>query len=104
MWAKLDREYGKHGKIVQLVLGDLKALSKPDDLDYKKQVTMIRTVQTAVKDLTELNRGYEVKNQTVLDELERKMSNEMFKRWNLLLHNPASPVKLEDLPFSLSTS
>ena len=92
LWKELDKVFGRTQKIVSQVLKEVDGLTKPDDDEFKKQVVLIRTIQKAVKDLQELKCEYEIKNQTILQKLEGKVSNEMFKRWNLRLHDPSKPV------------
>ena len=93
LFDELEKVFGNKEKIITMILKEVRNLKKPLDSEFKKQVALIRTVQRAVKDLTDLKSEYEIKNQTVLDELENKLPPKSFERWNFIIHDPAKPIK-----------
>ena len=74
LFDELEKVFGNKEKIITMILKEVRNLKKPLDSEFKKQVALIRTVQRAVKDLTDLKSEYEIKNQTVLDELREQVT------------------------------
>ena len=69
------------------MLGDVRALTKPMDHEYSKQVALIRAIKKAVMDLTTLEAKSTINNVTALNSLESMLPPKVFNRWKLKLHD-----------------
>ena len=79
VWNRLDNKYGRSDKIVDQVLSEIKSLTKSDTAG--NILHMIQIVERAYRDLDSLGMGSEMKNSSVISDIEGSMSPQMRYEW-----------------------
>ena len=83
VWKRLDNKYGRSDKIVDQVLNEIKSLPKSDIAG--NILNMIKIVERAYRDLDSLGMGSEMKNSSVISDIEGSMSPQMRYEWIKLI-------------------
>ena len=80
IWDRLDHLYGNKGKLVDLILQDIKSLPFSKD-DSKVTLQMIKIIERAQWDLIRLDAEDEMCNSTIISIIEQRMPYKMKEDW-----------------------
>ena len=81
IWKRLDKRFGNEGRLVDVLLSDVKNIEYCNDENEETILHMIKTIERAYTDLTAINKTHEMNNTTIIAMIEEKMSEEMYKEW-----------------------
>lgn len=86
MQKRLDQKYGSPRKIVDLITGDLRALSPVSKGDGKGLIKMIETVKRCFLDLKRMNLQAEINFTNVWGLVERVMPSTQKREWVAVIY------------------
>ncbi|XP_068214422.1 uncharacterized protein [Palaemon carinicauda] len=81
MWDRLNEAYGNEGKLIDAILGDIRAYKPLNDSDDRKLINLINTVEKVWLDVSNLNLTTELENTTVLTQVERLLPSVLKREW-----------------------
>ncbi|KAJ8033781.1 hypothetical protein HOLleu_24140 [Holothuria leucospilota] len=81
IWQRLDERYGTRSKLVDVVIGDLVKHRVVKEGDDRKLVEFIDLVEASYRNLERAGLQGEMANSRVIGEIEKKLPEELFKRW-----------------------
>ena len=92
IWQRLDKRFGNKGRLVDVILADVKNIDYCNDENEETTLQMIKTIERAYTDLTAMDKTNEMNNTTIIAMIEEKMSKEMYKEWIVII-TKGNPVK-----------
>ncbi|XP_068225322.1 uncharacterized protein [Palaemon carinicauda] len=81
MWDRLNEAYGNEGKLIDAILGDIRAYKPLNDSDDRKLINLINTVEKVWLDVSNLSLTTELENTTVLTQVERLLPSVLKREW-----------------------
>ena len=94
MCHRLDEKYGCPEKLVDCILGELKALKKIPEGDVNKLVKMIEMVERLWLDLSKMNMGSEMNTTMMISFVEKLLPDLQRREWAIY----RQIIKLSDKP------
>ena len=80
-WARLDAKYGDEGKMIDLVMSDIKRMAPASDQHPKTVLEMIATIENAYRDLKCLGLENEMRNATIVSLIEERLPDKVKDKW-----------------------
>ena len=85
IWKRLDKRFGNEGRLVDVLLSDVKNIDHCNDENEETILAMIKTIERVYTDLNAINKPYEMNNTTIIAMIEEKMSEEMYREWIIII-------------------
>ena len=80
MWQRLEEQYGIEGKIVEIVLNDIKHCKPVRENEERRLLNFIDIIEEAYLELKYLGRESEIKNSTTISIIEEKLPDELRRK------------------------
>ena len=77
MWTRLDEKYGDEGKMVDIILADVKNFKRIKDNENKRLLQFIDVLEKLNLEMKNLGRDSELQNTTIVNIIERKLPNDL---------------------------
>ena len=84
VWSRLDQKYGNTGKLLDIILSDVKKLSRNEN-SSDDSLRMIAVVEKAYRDLQRLGKENELYNGTTISIIEESLTTKMDDEWIKLI-------------------
>ena len=81
MWQRLDERFSDAGKIVEIVLNDIKFFKPVKEHEEKRLLSFIDIIEKASLELKYLGREAEIKNSTIISIIEEKLPDDLRRKW-----------------------
>ena len=99
MWKRLDEKYGDEGKMVDIILADVKNFKQIKDNENKRLIQFIDVLEKVNLEMKFLGRESELQNTTIVNIIERKLPNDLKMKWIERIYEQNSRVdKLNKFP------
>ncbi|XP_049321149.1 uncharacterized protein LOC111193301 [Astyanax mexicanus] len=89
----LENRYGNKSSIAMEIVESLEKIPAVQESQPRKVIDLIRTVEKALVDLTELEDTGAIKNPLVIKSIESKLPDSVKKDWLIFMVNPSNGVK-----------
>ena len=96
MWRRLEERYGDEGKIVEIVLNDIKHFKPLRENEERRLLQFIDIIEKANLELKYLNRESEIKNSTIISIIEEKLPDELRRKWIERIYDKDSTIDKKD--------
>ena len=81
MWKRLDEKYGDEGKMVDIILADVKNFEQIKDNENKRLIQFIDVLEKVNLGMKFLGRESELQNTTIVNIIEGKLPNDLKMKW-----------------------
>ena len=85
IWKRLDSKYGREGKLIDLIMNEVKRLGHCRDDTPESTLSLINVVEKAYYDLKALGREKEVSNSAMVALIEEKLPTEIAREWEKMV-------------------
>ena len=85
IWRRLDSKYGREGKLIDLIMNEVKQLQICRDDSPELTLSLINVVEKAYYDLKALGRESEVSNSAMVALIEEKLPTEIGREWEKMV-------------------
>ena len=96
MWRRLEERYGDEGKIVEIVLNDIKHYKPVRENEERRLLNFIDIIEKADLELKYLGRESEIKNSTIISIIEEKLPDELRRKWIERIYDKESTIDKRD--------
>ena len=81
MWRRLEERYGDEGKIVEIVLNDIKHYKPVRENEERRLLNFTDIIEKADLEVKYLRRESEIKKSTIISIIEEKLPDEFRRKW-----------------------
>ena len=96
MFAKLDRKFGDNGKIMDMIISEIKSFPKIRENDPKAVVIFVNMVERGERDLSKLKLKDVISNPYIVSVIEAKLPKDVSLEWCRKVKKPNSDIKLDN--------
>ena len=96
MVAKLDRKFGDNGKIMDMIISEIKSFPKIRENDPKAVVIFVNMVERGERDLSKLKLKDVISNTHIVSVIEAKLPKDVSLEWCRKVKKPNSDIKLDN--------